>query len=72
LSDIIDVVLFGSVTPLAADNKLDFQPLWGANAASAELVSLTFVSKISIISGVIKSYGLSRRLEAVKKSRGYE
>ena len=43
--------------------------MWGAKAASAALSSVTFVSEISITSGVIKSYGLSRRFEAVKDCR---
>ena len=43
--------------------------MWGAKAASAALNSVTFVSKISITSGAIKSYGLSRRFEAVENCR---
>ena len=45
------------------------RPMWGAKAASAALNSVTFVSEISITSGVIKSYGLSRQFEAVKNCR---
>jgi len=43
--------------------------MWGAKAGSAALSSVTFVSEISITSGVIKSYGLSRQFEAVKNYR---
>ncbi|KAG8848727.1 hypothetical protein FRB91_010533 [Serendipita sp. 411] len=45
------------------------RPMWGAKPASAALNSVTFVSSISISSGVIASYKLSRRFEAVKGCR---
>jgi len=45
------------------------RPMWGAKAASAALNSVTFVSEVSITSGAITSYGLSRRFEAVKNCR---
>ena len=43
--------------------------MWGAKAASAALNSVTFVSEISLASGTIASYKLSRRFEAVKGTR---
>ena len=45
------------------------RPMWGAKAASAALNSVTFVSEISLASGTIASYKLSRRFEAVKGTR---
>ncbi|KAF9468200.1 urease [Collybia nuda] len=45
------------------------RPMWGANAASAALNSISFVSEISIASGTIASYGLSKRFEAVRNCR---
>lgn len=45
------------------------KPMWGANAASAALNSVSFVSEISITSGTIASYGLSKRFEAVRNCR---
>lgn len=45
------------------------RPMWGAKADSAALNSVTFVSEISISSGTIASYKLSRRFEAVKGCR---
>ncbi|TBU32575.1 urease [Dichomitus squalens] len=45
------------------------RPMWGSYAASAALNSVTFVSEISIASGTIASYGLSKRFEAVKGCR---
>ena len=53
----------GTRTPLSLQYS---RPLCGASVA---LNSVIFVSKISITSGVIKSYGLSRRFEAVKNCR---
>lgn len=43
--------------------------MWGAKPASAALNSVTFVSEISLTSGAIESYKLSRRFEAVKGCR---
>ncbi|TRM70208.1 hypothetical protein BD626DRAFT_476630 [Schizophyllum amplum] len=45
------------------------KPMWGAKAGSAALNSVSFVSDISIASGTIASYGLSKRFEAVKNCR---
>ncbi|EPQ54001.1 urease, partial [Gloeophyllum trabeum ATCC 11539] len=45
------------------------KPMWGSYPASAALNSVAFVSEISLTSGVIKSYGLSKRFEAVKNCR---
>lgn len=43
--------------------------MWGSLPSSAALNSVTFVSEISITSGTIASYGLSKRFEAVKHCR---
>jgi len=45
------------------------RPMWGAKPASAALNSVTFVSEISLTSGVIGTYKLTRRFEAVKGCR---
>ncbi|KAG8747685.1 Urease [Ceratobasidium sp. 428] len=45
------------------------RPMWGAYPGSAALNSVSFVSQISIDSGVIQSYGLSKHPEAVKGCR---
>ena len=45
------------------------KPMWGAKAGSAALNSVSFVSQISITSGAIASYGLSKRFEAVRNCR---
>lgn len=45
------------------------RPMWGAHAGSAALNSVSFVSQVSITSGTITSYGLSKRCEAVKHCR---
>jgi len=45
------------------------RPMWGAQPASAALNSVSFVSQISIDSGVIASYKLLKRAEAVKGCR---
>ncbi|KAH7928060.1 urease [Leucogyrophana mollusca] len=45
------------------------KPMWGAYPAAAALNSVAFVSQISLDSGTIKSYGLSKRCEAVKGCR---
>ncbi|KAH9926834.1 hypothetical protein B0H21DRAFT_781334 [Amylocystis lapponica] len=45
------------------------RPMWGAHAASAALNSVSFVSEVSIASGAIASYGLSKRFEAVRGCR---
>ncbi|KIM39379.1 hypothetical protein M413DRAFT_447306 [Hebeloma cylindrosporum] len=45
------------------------KPMWGAKARSAALNSVSFVSQISITSGTIASYGLSKRFEAVRGCR---
>ncbi|KAG8694768.1 Urease, partial [Ceratobasidium sp. 394] len=41
------------------------RPMWGAYPGSAALNSVSFVSQISITSGTIKSYGLSKPAKAV-------
>jgi urease len=45
------------------------KPMWGSHAASAALNSVSFVSEVSITSGTIASYGLSKRAEPVKNCR---
>ncbi|KAJ7597092.1 hypothetical protein C8J56DRAFT_307645 [Mycena floridula] len=45
------------------------KPMWGAKPGSAALNSVSFVSQISLTSGVVSSYGLSKRFEAVKNCR---
>ncbi|KAI9060990.1 urease [Trametes sanguinea] len=45
------------------------RPMWGSHAASAALNSVSFVSEVSISSGVIASYGLRKRFEAVRNCR---
>ncbi|KAF9457669.1 urease [Collybia nuda] len=43
------------------------RPMWGAKAASAALNSIAFVSEISL--PTVKTYGLSKRVEAVHNCR---
>ncbi|KAI5893151.1 urease [Schizophyllum commune H4-8] len=45
------------------------RPMWGAKPGSAALNSLFFVSDISISSGAMESYGLSKGYKAVKDCR---
>ncbi|KAK7037956.1 urease [Favolaschia claudopus] len=45
------------------------KPMWGAKPGSAALNSRAFVSQISLESGTVQSYGLSKRLEAVRNCR---
>lgn len=45
------------------------KPMWGSYPASAALNSVSFVSKLSLDSGTIASYKLSKRFEAVKGCR---
>ena len=45
------------------------RPMWGSYPASAALNSVSFVSAVSIESGTVASYGLSKRFEAVKNCR---
>ncbi|KAL1665093.1 hypothetical protein GGF50DRAFT_126709 [Schizophyllum commune] len=45
------------------------KPMWGAKPGSAALNSVSFVSRFSITSGTIASYGLNKRCEAVKNCR---
>ncbi|KAI0261480.1 urease [Gloeopeniophorella convolvens] len=45
------------------------RPMWGAYAASAAHNSVHFVSKVSIDSGIIASYGLTKHAEAVRGCR---
>ena len=43
--------------------------MWGAYPGSASRNSISFVSKASIDSGIIASYGLKKRVEAVRGCR---
>lgn len=45
------------------------RPMWGSYAGSAALNSISFVSEASLTTGTIKSYGLSKRFEAVRNCR---
>ena len=45
------------------------RPMWGSHARSASLNSISFVSDISITSGTVASYGLAKRVEAVRGCR---
>jgi len=45
------------------------KPMWGSKPGSAALNSISFVSEVSITSGIIASYGLSKRVEAVRNCR---
>ncbi|KIJ67033.1 hypothetical protein HYDPIDRAFT_38468 [Hydnomerulius pinastri MD-312] len=45
------------------------RPMWGSFPAAAALNSISFVSKISIESGTLASYGLSKRVEPVFNCR---
>jgi urease len=45
------------------------KPMWGSKAGSAALNSVAFVSQVSIASGTVASYGLSKRFEAVRNCR---
>lgn len=45
------------------------KPMWGSHAASAALNSVSFVSQISITSGIVASYRLSKRFEPVRNCR---
>jgi urease len=45
------------------------KPMWGAKQGSAALNSVAFVSQLSITSGAIRSYGLSKRVEPVRGCR---
>jgi urease len=45
------------------------KPMWGSKAGSAALNSVAFVSQVSITSGTIASYNLSKRTEAVRNCR---
>lgn len=46
------------------------KPMWGMKAGSAARNSVAFVSKLSISSGTIDTYGLSKTVEAVRDCRG--
>ena len=43
--------------------------MWGSHSASAARNSVNFVSKVSVDSGAIAKYGLSKRVEAVRGCR---
>src|ERR1700761_5825358 len=45
------------------------KPMWGSYPASAAANSIAFVSQISITGNHVTSYGLSKRIEAVKNCR---
>jgi urease len=45
------------------------RPMWGTHPGSAARNSISFVSKASIESGIIASYGLTKRVEAVQGCR---
>ncbi|RDB25778.1 Urease [Hypsizygus marmoreus] len=45
------------------------KPMWGSKTGSAVLNSVAFVSQASITNGTIASYGLSKRIEAVRGCR---
>ncbi|CUA68934.1 urease [Rhizoctonia solani] len=45
------------------------RPMWGAQPGSAARNSVAFVSDISITSGTIEKYGLSKKAEAVRNCR---
>ncbi|GAA5888801.1 hypothetical protein JCM16303_003017 [Sporobolomyces ruberrimus] len=45
------------------------RPMWGTHPKAASLNSILFVSQLSIDSGTIATYGLEKRVEAVKKCR---
>ncbi|GAA6019361.1 hypothetical protein JCM11491_000909 [Sporobolomyces phaffii] len=45
------------------------RPMWATHPRAASLNSMLFVSQLSIDSGTIASYGLEKRVEAVKKCR---
>lgn len=43
--------------------------MWGAKQGSAALNSVAFVSQLSVSTGTIASYGLSKRVEPVRGCR---
>ncbi|TNY21571.1 putative urease [Rhodotorula diobovata] len=45
------------------------RPMWGSHPKAAAMTSMLFVSQLSIDTGTIASYGLSKRVEAVKNCR---
>lgn len=45
------------------------RPMWGAQPEAAGFISYNFVSQASIDKGTVKSYGLKKQAEAVKKCR---
>lgn len=45
------------------------RPMWGSFPSAAALNSVAFVSRISIATGTIASYGLSKQAEAVINCR---
>lgn len=45
------------------------RPMWGSFPAAAALNSVAFVSRVSIETGTIASYGLSKRVEPVINCR---
>ena len=45
------------------------RPMWGSHPASAALNSVAFVSEVSLSSGTVASYGLAKRVAAVRGCR---
>jgi urease len=45
------------------------RPMWGAHPGSAALNSVHFVSQVSLDTGAVASYGLSKRCEGVRGCR---
>ena len=45
------------------------KPMWGSKQGSAAINSVVFVSQLSVSTGVIASYGLSKRAEPVRGCR---
>ena len=45
------------------------KPMWGSKQGSAALNSVAFVSQLSVSTGTIASYGLSKRVEPVRGCR---
>ena len=45
------------------------RPMWGATPEVAAMTSIAFVSELSLSSGTVESYKLSKRAAAVKKCR---
>ena len=69
-SGVIVVAQMGEANgSIATVQPLNPKPMWGQFSGSAALNSIAFVSEISIVSGAIASYGLSKRTVAVRGCR---